>query len=225
MALESGVEQHGDEDRTGAAAVATDTLPGGGASAPGEAESAGRPMRADARRNYDRLVGAAKEVFADQGGSASLEAIAKHAGVGVGTLYRHFPTRIDLVEAVYRNDVDQLMLAAEDSAADLEPWTGLVRWLDAFVRYAQGKRVFLTELHEAFEKNPQLKCMSKDRINGAMEMLLSRAQAAGIARTDVDGSDVMELVRPMCMSSTLGEAQAQRLLGIVIDALRVQAER
>jgi AcrR family transcriptional regulator len=189
----------------------------------GDVSASGRPMRADARRNYERLVSSAKEVFAEQGGDASLEAVAKHAGVGVGTLYRHFPSRIDLVEAVYRNDVDQLMRAADASVEELEPWTGLVRWLEAFVRYAQGKRVFLNELHQAFEKNPRLKCDSKDRIDAAMEMVLRRAQDAGDARTDVDGADVMELVRPMCMSSTIGEEQVQRLLTMVLDGLRPPA--
>ncbi len=94
-----------------------------------------------------------------------MEAIAKEAGVGVGTLYRHFPKRIDLVEAVYRTDVDQLVTTAEKSVADLEPWPAVVAFLDAFVEYAQGKRTFLNELHEAFEKNPDLKVRSRERID------------------------------------------------------------
>ena len=114
-------------------------------------------MRADARRNYDKLVAAAREVFLEQGGGASLEAIAKEAGVGVGTLYRHFPKRIDIVEAVYREDVDGLLSSAKEFAANLEPWPALVAWLEAFVRYANTKRTFLNELHEAFEENPQLR--------------------------------------------------------------------
>src|ERR1700722_8358508 len=115
----------------------------------------GRPMRADARRNYERLVVAARDVFAKHGGEASMEAIAKQAGVGVGTLYRHFPKRIDVVEAVYRNHVDDLVEAADRFVAELDPWPALVAWLGAFTRYAQGKRTFLNELREAFEKNPQ----------------------------------------------------------------------
>src|ERR1700734_3344562 len=100
----------------------------------GESEPDGidRPMRADARRNYERLVAAAREVFAREGGSASMEAIAREAGVGVGTLYRHFPKRIDVVEAVYRTDVDTLVLAAEKAVANLEPWPALVNWLEEF---------------------------------------------------------------------------------------------
>src|SRR5271163_2451191 len=122
----------------------------------GDTNQAGadRPMRADARRNYELLVGAAREVFAAEGGGASMEAIARRAGVGVGTLYRHFPKRIDVVEAVYRTDVDNLVHSAEQAVASLEPWPAVVTFLQAFVRYAQGKRTFLNELHEAFDKNP-----------------------------------------------------------------------
>src|SRR5271170_8292497 len=87
-----------------------------------DAGDPGRCMRADARRNNERLVAAAREVFAKCGGGASMEAIAKQAGVGVGTLYRHFPKRIDIVEAVYRTDVDDLVLAADKAVANLEPW-------------------------------------------------------------------------------------------------------
>jgi AcrR family transcriptional regulator len=182
-----------------------------------------RSMRADARRNYERLVSSAKEVFAEHGSDASMEAIAKHAGVGVGTLYRHFPKRIDIVEAVYRNDLDELMRTAEGLMSDLDPWAALAEWLHAFIRYAQGKRVFLSELHEAFEKNPQLKLASRERINQVMEQVLDRAQKAGAARTDVDGQDVMQLVGPMCTSATLSDDQAERLIAMILDGLRLSA--
>lgn len=177
-------------------------------------------MRADARRNYDRLVVAAKVVFAEQGGDASMEAIAREAGVGVGTLYRHFPKRINIVEAVYRNDVDDLVLAAEKAAANLEPWPAVVNWLEAFIRYAMGKRTFLNELREAFEKNPQLHVSSRERIEAAFREVLDRAQAAGVARTDVDGADLMQLIGAMCTSATLLEGQAERLLVVILDGLR-----
>jgi len=150
--------------------------------------STDRAMRSDAQRNYNRLVVAAREVFAAQGGDASMEAIARQAGVGVGTLYRHFPKRIDLVEAVYRNDVEELSLAAEKAVSNLAPWDALVSWLDAFLRYALGKRVFLTELREAFEKNPQLQLSSRERVEQSFTLVLEAAQRAGVARTDVDGS-------------------------------------
>jgi AcrR family transcriptional regulator len=176
-------------------------------------------MRADARRNYERLVTAARAVFARDGGAASMEAIAREAGVGVGTLYRHFPKRIDVVEAVYQTDVDQLMAAAE-AGADQDPWTALVTWLEAFVRYAHGKRTFLNELHEAFDKHPDLRVRSRERIDQAMDLVLGRAQQAGVVRTDLDGSDLMQLIGPMCTSATLSEDQSWRLLTMILDGLR-----
>jgi len=183
-------------------------------------ERVGRPMRADARRNYDSLVVAARKVFADDGGGASMEAIAKQAGVGVGTLYRHFPKRIDIVEAVYRDDVDVLVDSAERGMTDLEPWAALEAWLRAYVDYGRSKRTFLNELHEAFEKNPDLKPASRDRIWDACERVLRRAQDAGGARRDIDGADLMQLVSPMCMNSTLTADQGDRLLAMVLDGLR-----
>ncbi len=180
----------------------------------------GRVMRADARRNYDRLIAAAKEVFAAQGGGASMEAIAKAAGVGVGTLYRHFPKRIDVVEAVYQVDVDRLVDSANSLVAELGPWDALVAWLEAFVAYAQGKRIFLVELHEAFEKHPELKLRSRERIDGALQIVLSRAQGAGVVRDGVDGADLMQLLGPMCTSPTLEPGQGERLLVMIVDGLR-----
>ncbi len=182
----------------------------------GDAE---KSKRADARRNYERLIVAAREVFAAQGGGASMEAVAKQAGVGVGTLYRHFPKRIDVVEAVYRTDVDDLVAAAETAAAELEPWPALVAWLEAFVRYALSKRTFLNELHEAFDKNPQLRVRSRERIDQAIDVVFGRAQRAGVARTDIDGADLMQLVGAMCTSATLDGGQAERLLAMILDGL------
>ena len=186
----------------------------------GEAGESSRSMRADARRNYERLVEAARKVFADQGGGASMEAIAKQAGVGVGTLYRHFPRRIDVVEAVYRDDVDTLVGTAERGLSDPDPWAALEAWLRAYVEYARAKRTFLNELHEAFEKNPDLKLASRDRIVAACNRVLERAQEAGAARTDIDGQDLMALVSPMCTSPTLTAEQGQRLLPMILDGLR-----
>ncbi|HEV3212839.1 MAG TPA: TetR/AcrR family transcriptional regulator [Acidimicrobiales bacterium] len=186
---------------------------------PDELASA-RPLRADARRNYLLLVDAARAVFAEQGGDASMEAIAKRAGVGIGTLYRHFPKRIDVVEAVYRTDVDGLVDLASALVVDRAPWPALVAWLEGFVRYAQTKRTFLSELFEAFEKNPELKSVSRERLHDAMASVLVRAQASGDVREDVDASDVMQLLGPMCTSPTLSDGQIERLLAVVEDGLR-----
>jgi AcrR family transcriptional regulator len=193
-----------------------------GAEAPDEDES-GRAMRADARRNYERIIAAAKDVFAREGGAASMEAIAREAGVGIGTLYRHFPKRIDLVEAVYRTDVDQVVATAESAVTELDPWGAVEAFLPAFVRYALSKRTFLNELHEAFDKNPDLKLQSRQRLDAAMQLVIDRAQKAGVVRGDVSGSDLMALVAPMCMSATLNAEQSARLLPMILDGLRVPA--
>jgi AcrR family transcriptional regulator len=185
-----------------------------------DGELRGRPQRADAQRNYERLVAAARGAFAQEGGGASMETIAKEAGVGIGTLYRHFPKRIDVVEAVYREDVDELVDAAESFVEDLEPWSALEAWLEAFVRYAIGKRRFLNELHEAFEKNPELRIVSRERIEQALSIVLTSAQAAGMVRTDLDGPDLMQLLGSMCMSATLTPEQSARLLTMIEDGLR-----
>jgi AcrR family transcriptional regulator len=177
-------------------------------------------MRADARRNYERLVDAARKVFADQGGAASMEAIAKQAGVGVGTLYRHFPRRIDVVEAVFREEVDTLVGSADQGLTDLPPWDALEGWLRAYVDYAQTKRTFLNELHEAFEKNPDLKPASRERIGQACDRVLTRAQEAGVARADITGEELMALISPMCITASLSREQADRLLAMVLDGLR-----
>ena len=183
-------------------------------------ERAGRSMRADARRNRERLVTSARQVFAKEGGGASMEAIARQAGVGVGTLYRHFPQRIDIVEAVYLDDVDELVRAAEEAVTDLEPWPAVVAFLEAFVRYAQRKRTFLNELREAFDKNPELRSLCRERIDDAMELVIDRAQRAGVIRTDVGSADLIQLVMPMCTNASVTEDQSTRLLAMILDGLR-----
>jgi len=179
-----------------------------------------RPQRADARRNQEKLVSAARDIFAKYGGEASMEAIARQGGVGVGTLYRHFPTRVDVVEALYRSDVDVLVAAADDALAERDPWAGLAGWLEAYVGYSMGKKTLLNELHEAFAKNPELKLASRERIVGAFSPVLVRAQQAQLVRDDVDANDVMTLIGTMCMAATLTEPQARRLLRMVLDGLR-----
>jgi len=184
-------------------------------------ESSHRAIRSDAQRNHDRLVVAAREVFALQGSEASMEAIALQAGVGAGTLYRHFPRRIDLVEAVYRTDVEELRLAAEKAIANYPPWEALVNWLDSFLHYSLGKRVFLNELREAFEKNPELRLSSRERVEACFTLVLENAQRANVARSDIDGTDLMLLVGGMCTGPSLVKEQGERLLAMVLDGLRV----
>ena len=182
-----------------------------------------RPLRADAQRNYERLVSVARAVLSERGSEASMEEIARRADVGVGTLYRHFPRRIDLVEAVYREDVESLVALAASVAANATPWDALVEWLDGFVRYAQAKRVFLTELHEAFEKSPELALKSREKIRVAAGLVLERAQQAGVARDDIDAADLMQLVGGMCMARNASLERNERLLTLVLDGIRTTA--
>ncbi len=185
---------------------------------------AARPQRADACRNRERLVEAARAVFTSRGSSTTVEEIARAADVGVGTLYRHFPRRIDLVEAVYREDVQGLVTLAAELSASTGAWEALVEWLEGFVRYAQAKRTFLTELHEAFEKSPDLALQSRERIADAVGAVLSRAQAAGAARTDLDQYDLMQLVGGMCMARNGTLEQNQRLLTFLLDGIRARPD-
>jgi AcrR family transcriptional regulator len=177
-------------------------------------------MRADAKRNYESLITAARDVFASEGAQASMEAIARKAGVGVGTLYRHFPKRIDLVEAVYRTDVDELVDAAERVVAELDPGAAVDAFLLAFLSYARTKHTMLTELREAFEQHPELRLESRERIDQAAELVLSRAQRAGVVRDDIDGADLMQIVGPMCANAVLTEEQGERLVAVIADGLR-----
>ncbi len=185
----------------------------------------GRPMRADARRNRELLVAAARTVFSTQGGAASMEAIAKEAGVGVGTLYRHFPNRLDLVEAVYQTDVEELWETAHRVAAELEPWPAVEAFFDAFLRYARTKKTFLDELHQAFEKNPDLRSKARGMLESSFDLVIDRAKQAGAVRNDVNGSDVMQLVGPVCTNASVDPEQAVRLLRMILDGLRADTAR
>jgi AcrR family transcriptional regulator len=177
-----------------------------------------RPMRADARRNYERLLAVAREVFAEQGGSASLEDIARRAKVGIGTLYRHFRTRQDLVEAVYVSEVEDLCNSAVD-LADLPPWDALVAWLHRFVVYTATKRA----LAEGLNHESEMFKSCRRTIYAAGEPLLKRAQDGGAARPDVGFDDLMRLISGITMIQFVEPGQLERVLGVAVDGLRRQS--
>jgi AcrR family transcriptional regulator len=186
-----------------------------------DAPDDGRPMRADARRNRERLISAAREVFGEQGSSVSMEAIAKHAGVGIGTLYRHFPNRFDIIEAVYKDDVEELVRTAEETTVALEPWEAVEAFFEAFLRYTKTKRVILSELQQGFEKNPELRSRMRERIDLAFDVVVQRAKEAGVVRQDVNGSDLTQLVSPICTNASIPDEQMHRLINMILDGLRV----
>ena len=149
-----------------------------------------------------------------------MEAIAKQAGVGVGTLYRHFPNRLDLVEAVYESDVQELAATAQRVVAELEPGAAVDAFFDAFVRYAQTKQALLGELQQSFEKHPDLRSRCREQIESSFDMVIEHAKQAGAIRNDISGSDVMQLTAPVCTNSSISAEQSQRLIGMILDGLR-----
>jgi AcrR family transcriptional regulator len=179
-----------------------------------------RPKRADARRNYDALIAAARDAFAEHGTVASLEDIARRARVGIGTLYRHFPTRQDLFEAVYVNEVDALCRSADDFT-DLPPWDALVAWLHRFVIYTNTKRA----LAEALNYDSEMMRACRATIYSVGEPLLQRAQAAGAARADISFDDLMRFVIGITMMQSPDSEQLERVLGMGLDGLRAGPRR
>jgi AcrR family transcriptional regulator len=178
-----------------------------------------RPKRADARRNYEKLLAAAAEAFTENGADASLEDIARRAGVGIGTLYRHFPTRQDLLEAVYIDEVEEMSRAATD-LAHLEPWDALVTWLHQFVRYAATKRALATEMMATIDQDAEVFVASRAAITAAGDMLLQRAQDAGVVRPDTNFTDVGRMVAGIASVHTADPGQIERILDVALDGLR-----
>jgi len=177
-------------------------------------------MRADARRNYERILTAAREEFAENGTDTSYDDIARRAGVGAGTLYRHFPRRIDLVEAVYSSDIDTLVSAADKAESMPDAFEGLRLWMRAFVRYTDTKRVLFNEMHEAFERDPNLRVQLRERLSSAATRVLRRAQDSGVVRTDINPDDLLQLLGGMCLSATATPASNKRLLNVILEGLR-----
>ncbi len=179
-----------------------------------------RPMRADARRNRRRVFDAARELFAQPDGDPSMEQIARAAGVGVGTMYRNWPSRSLLVEEIYRDDLAGLVALAVQHRAEREPWDALVSWLGDYLRHVQAKRGMLAEISAAFDERPELLNQSRRHVVDAAATVLEPAQAAGVVRADLTAADLVQLVRGMVLP---GVAQPDRypfLLGVVLDGIR-----
>jgi AcrR family transcriptional regulator len=177
-------------------------------------------------RNRERVLEAAKAVFSAGGPEASLEAVAKSAGVGIGTLYRHFPTREDLFEAVYRREVQQLADLAEHLKTDAAPTDALRRWLRSNVEFVATKKGMTKALALASFRSSELSAFSFDRLTRAVGALLDRAVEAGEIRADIGPEDLLRALIGMCyMHDQPGwQASVFRLVDVVVDGLRRRAE-
>ncbi|TPI36166.1 TetR/AcrR family transcriptional regulator [Mesorhizobium sp. B3-1-6] len=184
-----------------------------------------KPLRADAQRNRDRLVEVAAQTFASDGVDASLEEIAKRAGVGIGTLYRHFPTREHLVEVVYRREVEGLCQAADELAREHPADVALELWMQRFVDYIATKRGLATSLRLLLTTNSTLFSDTSGRVSGAMRGLIEAAAASGKIRADVDASDVMHALGGIYSAPNTPDwrERSGRLVKLLMDGLRFGA--
>ena len=177
-----------------------------------------RPHRADARRNFDALLAAARAAFNRDGIDVPLEDIARQAGVGIGTLYRNFPTRSDLIESVYVSEIEELLQAARD-AQEREPWDALDTWLRRFSGYVATKLAMLQGLNKDSETFRACRAAMYEAANPLFE----RAQAAGEVRADTSLDDAMRLVSGVTASHYESDEQRARVLALALSALRTPA--
>ncbi|APH71253.1 TetR/AcrR family transcriptional regulator [Aquibium oceanicum] len=189
-----------------------------------EPNKAKRKLRADSIRNRERLLEAAAQIFSAGGPQASLEAVARQASVGIATLYRHFPTREDLFEAVYRHEVDHLGALAEQYAQDPDPVEALRRWFHANVRLVATKKGMMEALQLVAAASPGLRAYSFERLTGAIRLLLDRAVAAGAMRSDIPPEDLLRTLLGIYYSQGSGDWQpaALRLVDVFVDGLRTR---
>jgi AcrR family transcriptional regulator len=193
--------------------------------AQGTAEHKAKALRADAQRNRDALLEAAAAAFTLHGTDTSLEDVAKRAGVGIGTLYRHFPTREALVEAAYRRGVESMCDEAAQLLRTHRPARALELWLTTFVGYVATKRGLASTLKQAADGNAELFTHVHNRLRTTMETLVDAAAADGEIRADVAPADLLRAIGGVCMVSDQPDwqEQAHRLVGLLMDGLRYGA--
>ncbi|MFF3442202.1 TetR/AcrR family transcriptional regulator [Streptosporangium sp. NPDC002721] len=184
-----------------------------------------RPLRADARRNRERLLEVAVRAFSHEGPDVTLDAIAKAAGVGIGTLYRHFPTREALIEEAYRSELNRLCDVVPDLLETLPPDEATRTWMDHFVDYMTTKRGMADALRVVIASGGNPYEQSRDRLIEAITTLLRAGAAAGTLRSDVDPVDVVVSMSGVTLAAGEPEQrdQARRLLDLLMDGLRYRA--
>lgn len=183
-----------------------------------------RRMRADAQRNIETLLRTAMAVFATSGVDATVREIAEKAGVGIGTVYRHFPQRSDLVAAVFRQEVDACADAASVLAAEHGPDEALARWMQRYVDFIAAKRGLAAALHSGDPAFDALPAYFEKRLRPALQTLLEAAAAAGKIRVDVEPYDLLRAVARLCTPDRDGgSAQARRMVALLVDGLRYGA--
>jgi AcrR family transcriptional regulator len=189
-----------------------------------EKAAATRKPRADAQRNRMRLLETAKAAFAEKGSAASLDEIAKIAGVGAGTLYRHFPTRDALIEAVYRNETEQLVAAAARLAEARAPTAALREWLLLFVDYMTAKHDIYEALNSIVGGTAELYSASTEQMTRGIAKLIDRAVASGEVRLDVDPLDLLRALAGVANLSAGpdGKEAAKRMVDILIAGIRIR---
>jgi AcrR family transcriptional regulator len=181
-----------------------------------------RKQRTDAQRNRERILDAAKDAFTRFGADASLDDIAKQAGVGAGTLYRHFPTRDALIEAVYRAEVEKLAAAARKFAAEKPPLEALRAWMLLFVDYIAAKQIIAPALNSFLGGASKLYEGSRAQVQEAMDALVKRAIKSGDIRKDLDSSDLLRALIGVShiTSGSDWRQSARRLVDILIAGSR-----
>jgi AcrR family transcriptional regulator len=183
-----------------------------------------KPVRADAQRNTDALLEAAMAVFATSGVDAPVREIAVRAGVGVGTVYRHFPQRSDLIVAVFRHEVDACADAAPVLAAEHGPGEALARWMQRYAAFIATKRGLATALHSGNPAFDTLPAYFQQRLEPALRALLEAATAAGEVRTDIAAEDLLGAVASLCRHAyEQGPEHARRMVALLVDGLRYGA--
>ncbi|MDT7805113.1 MAG: hypothetical protein QOI78_8546 [Actinomycetota bacterium] len=184
-------------------------------------DDAERPMRADARRNYERIVATAKVLFAEHGADVPLDDIAKTAGVGAGTLYRHFPTREKLIETVYRDEISLLADRALVLHDELAPWEALEAWLGEQVTWVVERHKLAAILKDSIDSGSETFQYCQKRLRGATGTLVEAAQAAGLVRADVTGADVLRLGHGAGMAvRNCSPEEGKLVLSVILDGLR-----